>query len=196
MTQQFNTNNNNNQAYEKKSNNFNNNNEPKKERYLRINESIRNVFEVYLIDEEGVKKGIVPFYQALKRAKDLGLDLVEVNRSSVPPLCKIIDYGKYKYDQEKRKKEMRRNQTKIQLKEIVFRPNTDIHDIETKARATRRMLDEGNKVKLTVQMKGREVLHQEIVVETVQQFLKFVGSHTTDSPLRIEGKFAYMIIAK
>ncbi len=200
MTQQFNT--------TPKSNNFNNTStfqgkkqnsfsgEPKKERYYRINEYIRGVYEVRLIDEEGQQIGIVQFHQALSRAKELGLDLVEMNRNSTPPLCKLIDFGKFKYDEEKKKKEMRKNQTKIQIKEISFRPNTDVHDIETKAKATRRMLDEGNKVKITIQMKGREILHQEVVTQSVEKFLEFVGSHTMESNLRFEGKFAYMILAK
>jgi len=196
MTQNFNSTNDNFNGNNKFQQDKRGNSEQRKERYYRINEYIRGVYEVRLIDEAGKQVGVLSFYQALNKAKELNLDLVEINRSANPPLCKIIDFGKFKYDEEKKKKEMRRNQTKVQLKEIVFRPNTDINDIETKAKSTRRMLEEGNKVKVTVQMKGREVLHQDVVIETVSKFLKFVGVHTMDSPLRIEGKLAHMIIAK
>ena len=172
------------------------NSQQKKERYYRINEQIRGTYEVRLLNEDGSLVGVFSFESALSMARSSDVDLIEINRNSVPPLCKLMEYGKFKYLEEKRKKEIRSKQTKIEVKEIIFRPNTSIHDIETKARMARRFLDDGDKVKITVQMKGREILHIDVLEETVNKFLGFVKSYNTETPLTVDGRNAFMIITK
>ncbi|MEK6879057.1 MAG: translation initiation factor IF-3 [Nanoarchaeota archaeon] len=179
-------------------NNSNNNNKDsqKRERYYRTNEYIRGVNEVRIFDQDNKPIGIMRFDLALKQARELGLDLVEINRNSNPPVCRIIDFGKFKYEEEKKKKVNKRNQTKVEVKEIVFRPNTNVHDLEVKAKKTKVMIDEGNKVKVSIQIKGREMLHPEVVEETMNTFLAFVGCYTKDGPMKMEGKVASIFIMK
>jgi translation initiation factor IF-3 len=105
--------------------------------------------------------GVMTTQEALRAASERGLDLVEVNPKSVPPVCKILDFGKYKYEEKKKASEAKRKQTVIELKEIKLRPKTDDHDLETKLRAARRFVESGNKVKFTVRFRGREITHPE-----------------------------------
>lgn len=168
----------------------------KKERYYRINEQIRGATEVRLLNEDGSLLGVFSFEKALSMARTTEVDLIEINRNSMPTLCKLMEYGKFKYLEEKRKKDMRSRQTKIEVKEIIFRPNTSIHDIETKAKMSRRFLDDGDKVKVTVQMKGREILHIDVLEATVAKFLSFIGTHSLETPLTVDGRNAFMIINK
>lgn len=115
-----------------------------------------------LIDETGEQLGVVETGDALERARNVGLDLVEVSPNADPPVCKILDFGKYKYEAQKRKSEARKKQKIIDVKEIKFRPNIEQHDYEVKMRAMHRFLEEGDKVKVTLRFRGREMAHQDI----------------------------------
>lgn len=128
---------------------------------IRVNHRIR-VPEVRVVAEDGSMLGVMATQEALRRAKGAGLDLVEVNPKSQPPVCKILDYGKFKYDEKKRAADAKRKQTVVEVKEIKLRPKTDDHDIDVKVRASRRFLEAGNKVKLTVRFRGREIMHPQI----------------------------------
>ena len=127
----------------------------------RINEMIR-VREVRLIDEEGNQLGIVPTPEALRMAKDKGLDLVEVSPNANPPVCKILDYGKYRFEQEKKLRDAKKNQKVLKLKEIRMQPKIGSGDLDTKAKHIQEFLDEGDKVKVTIRFRGRELAHTEL----------------------------------
>ncbi|MBF0422682.1 MAG: translation initiation factor IF-3 [Magnetococcales bacterium] len=127
----------------------------------RINEQIR-IPEVRLIDENGEQVGVVDRHSALKRAVEVGLDLVEVAPQAKPPVCKIMDYTKFKYQKALRERQARKKQTRTEIKEIKFRPGTEIHDFDVKLRNIRKFLEAGNKVKCTLRFRGREMAHQEL----------------------------------
>jgi translation initiation factor IF-3 len=127
---------------------------------IRINHRIR-VPEVRVVAEDGSNLGVLSTEQALRRAQEVGLDLVEVNPKASPPVCKILDFGKYKYEEKKRAREAKRKQTVVEVKEIKLRPKTDDHDLETKVRAARKFLEQGNKVKIVCRFRGREITHPE-----------------------------------
>ena len=115
-----------------------------------------------LIDEEGNQLGVLATHEALSKAEDAGLDLVEISPMARPPVCKIMDYGKYKYEQAKKKHEQKKKQVVVQIKEIKMRPATDEHDFQTKLRHVKRFLEEGDKVKITIRFRGREMAHMDI----------------------------------
>jgi translation initiation factor IF-3 len=125
---------------------------------IRVNHRIR-VPEVRVVLDDGSQLGVMPTSEALKAAEGRGLDLVEVNPKSIPPVCKILDFGKFKYEEKKRQSEAKRKQTVVELKEVKLRPKTDDHDLQVKVRAARRFLEAGNKVKFTVRFRGREITH-------------------------------------
>ena len=125
---------------------------------IRINHRIR-VPEVRVVAEDGSNLGVLSTEQALRRAQEAGLDLVEVNPKGSPPVCKILDFGKYKYEEKKKQREAKRKQTIVELKEVKLRPKTDDHDLQVKVRSARRFLESGNKVKFTVRFRGREITH-------------------------------------
>jgi translation initiation factor IF-3 len=125
---------------------------------IRVNHRIR-VPEVRVVLDDGSQLGVMPTSEALKAAEQRGLDLVEVNPKSMPPVCKILDFGKYKYEEKKRASEAKRKQTIVELKEVKLRPKTDDHDLQVKVRSARRFLESGNKVKFTVRFRGREITH-------------------------------------
>jgi len=127
---------------------------------IRINHRIR-VPEVRVVAEDGSNLGVLTTEAALRRAQEVGLDLVEVNPKATPPVCKILDFGKYKYEEKKRAREAKRKQTVVEVKEIKLRPKTDDHDLDTKVRAARRFLAQGNKVKIVCRFRGREITHPE-----------------------------------
>ncbi len=126
----------------------------------RINEEI-SVPQILLIDHHGDKKGVVKLDDALAIAVEAGLDVVEVSPNTKPPVCKIMDYGKYKYQQQKKRAEAKKKQKVVEIKEIKMRPNIDDHDYEVKVRAMRRFFEEGDKVKVTLRFRGREMAHQD-----------------------------------
>ncbi len=127
---------------------------------IRVNHRIR-VPEVRVIGPEGEMLGVLPTHEALKRAQEANLDLVEVNPKAEPPVCKILDFGKYKYEEKKKTAEAKRKQTVVEVKEVKLRPKTDDHDIAFKIKAARRFLEAGHKVKFTVRFRGREITHPE-----------------------------------
>jgi translation initiation factor IF-3 len=118
--------------------------------------------EVQLIDDKGDNRGIVAIEEALSVAREAGLDLVEISPTAKPPICKILDFGKYKYQAQKKAAEARKKQKVIEVKEIKMRPNIDTHDYEVKLRNMRRFLDHGDKVKFTIRFRGREMAHKEL----------------------------------
>ena len=125
-----------------------------------MNERIR-ISPVRVVLEDGTQLGVVPTVEALEKAREMGLDLLEISPSARPPVCKIIDAGKWKYQQAKNKREAKKNATTTEVKQIKLRPKTDDHDIEFKTRHARRFLEDGNKVQLVVRFRGRENAHPE-----------------------------------
>lgn len=140
---------------------------------IRVNHRIR-VPEVLVIGPDGNKLGVLQTHEALRMAQEQGLDLVEINPKSEPPVCKILDFGKYKYEEKKKQAQARRNQAVVEIKEIKLRPKTDDHDINFKIKAARRFLEGGHKVKFTVRFRGREITHPEKAHEQLDVILKAV----------------------
>ena len=128
---------------------------------LRVNEMIR-IREVRLIDDEGNQKGIVPTLEALRMAKEKDLDLVEVAPTANPPVCKILNFGKYRFEQEKKLRDSKKNQKVLKIKEIRMQPKIGTGDLDTKVKHIQEFLDEGNKVKVTIRFRGRELAHTEL----------------------------------
>ncbi|GIW00405.1 MAG: hypothetical protein KatS3mg058_1808 [Roseiflexus sp.] len=122
-----------------------------------------------LIDENGAQVGIVPIRDALLMAEERGLDLVEVAPNAVPPVCRILDYGKFRYEQSKKEREARKNQKQVDVKQIRLEPKTDEHDLDVKAKQARRFLLDGDKVKFNLRFRGREIFHQEIGLEMLER---------------------------
>ena len=160
-----------------------------------MNEHI-DVTQVRLVDEDGVQVGVVPRDEALSRAADAGLDLVEVSPNADPPVCKILDYGKLKYENQKKKNEARKKQKTIDVKEIKMRPNIDTHDYDVKMRSITRFLGDGDKVKVTLRFRGRELAHQDIaakVLERVRDDLEELAK--VEQFPKLEGRQMTMVIA-
>ena len=134
----------------------------------RVNREIQ-VPKVRLVDENGEMVGIVSIDEALKRAQSVGIDLIEVSPNAEPPVCKILDAGKYKYEAQKRKAEAKKKQKVVQVKEIKMRPGIDQHDYDVKMRNVFKFLDNGDKVKITLRYRGREMAHQELGMEVLQR---------------------------
>ncbi|MGH7204783.1 MAG: translation initiation factor IF-3 [Nitrospiraceae bacterium] len=162
---------------------------------MRVNREIR-VREVRVIGPEGEQLGILPTPDAFRKAQDIGYDLVEVAPTSQPPVCRIMDYGKYKYELSKKEHQSRRHQKSTQVKEIKLRPRTDKHDLEIKIRQIKGFLAEGNKTKVTVTFRGREMANQEMgraMINTVIEQL--ADSGTVEYAPRLEGRSLIMIVA-
>lgn len=161
----------------------------------RLNEQI-TVRECRLIGYDGSQMGIYPTVQARRIADDEGLDLVEIAPNADPPVCRIMDYGKYKYDQAIKAKQARKNQSKIETKEMKFRPKIDIGDYTTKKKHVLRFLEQGNKVKITIMFRGREMSHPDqglSILERLSDDLKDVA--VIESPPKMEGRNMFMLIA-
>ena len=170
---------------------YNNNNN----KGQRINEMIR-VREVRLIDDEGNQKGIVPTLEALKMAKEKDLDLVEVSPNANPPVCKILDFGKYRFEQEKKLRESKKNQKVLKLKEIRMQPKIGSGDLDTKAKHVQEFLDEGSKVKVTIRFRGRELAHTELGYDVLQEVLKTLTSaYVVEKAPAMDGKTMSMTIS-
>src|SRR5918912_3875966 len=135
----------------------------------RANRDIRGVREVQLIDQEGKNRGVVPFFDALKAAEEAGLDLVEIAPNSTPPVCKILDYGRYRFLEQKKQAEARKKQKTVEVKEIKLRPGIDDHDYQVKMRAMKGFFEEGNKVKITLRFRGREMAHQSLGLKVLDR---------------------------
>ena len=161
----------------------------------RVNHLIRAP-EVRVIGPGGEQLGIMKSHEALKQAQEMGYDLVEVSPNSVPPVCRIMDYGKFKYEQSKKEHKIRQHQKSTHVKEIKLRPRTDKHDLETKVRQIRNFLADGNKTKVTVMFRGREMANQELgraAMNKVIEEIKEVG--VIEMEPKMEGRNLYMIVA-
>ena len=134
----------------------------------RVNEDIR-VPQVRLIDQDGEMLGVMTAREAIQRAYSVGLDLLEISPNAEPPVCKILDFGKFKYEQQKKKNEAKKRQKVIEIKEIKVRPNIDENDYQVKLRAMKTFIDEGDKVKVTLRFRGREMAHQDIGVKVLER---------------------------
>ncbi|MBX9620542.1 translation initiation factor IF-3 [Kamptonema cortianum] len=161
----------------------------------RVNEKISSL-KVRLVDENGEMVGVLSQKEALERAYKAGLDLVEVSPNADPPVCKILDYGKYKFEEQKRRAEMRKKQKIIEIKEVQLRPGIDKHDFEVKMRSARKFIDDGDKLKVTLRFRGRELSHQELgmdVLNRVKETLQDIAKVEHDP--KFEGKRVIMILA-
>jgi translation initiation factor IF-3 len=161
----------------------------------RVNEEIR-VREVQLIDNTGENKGVVDTQTAIGMAQAAGLDLVEISPNTSPPVCKILDYGKYKYQAQKKAAEARKKQKVVEIKEIKLRPMIDDHDYDVKMRAMKRFFEEGDKVKVTLRFRGREMAHQELGVNLLNRVKTDTGPIAkVESEPRFEGRQMIMVLA-
>ncbi len=150
----------------------------------RTNDEIRSR-EVQLIDKDGQNRGVVDFRTAMEMAQEAGLDLVEIAPNSVPPVCKILDYGKFKYQEQKKAAAARKKQKIVEVKEVKFRPMIDDHDYDTKMRAMKRFFEEGDKVKVTLRFRGREMAHQELGFKLLE---RVKGDLSTEAKVEMEAK--------
>jgi translation initiation factor IF-3 len=161
----------------------------------RVNREIR-IREVQLIDQTGSNLGVIATFEALKLAEEAGLDLVEVAPNSSPPVCKILDYGKYKFLEQKKAAEARKNQKIVEVKEIKLRPGIDDHDYDVKMKAMKRFFEEGDKVKVTLRFRGREMAHQDLGAKLLDRVKEEVGPIAkVEQDPKMEGKQMIMILA-
>ena len=162
----------------------------------RANRDIRGVREVQLIDDSGSNRGVMSFFDALKAAEDAGLDLVEIAPNSTPPVCKILDYGKYKFNEQKKAAEARKKQKTVEVKEIKLRPGIDDHDYEVKMKAVRRFFEEGDKVKVTLRFRGREMANQDLGVRLLEKVrIEMADVSKVESEPMLEGRQMIMVMA-
>ncbi len=160
-----------------------------------MNQQIR-VREVRLIDEENQQLGILPIQDALRLAYERNLDLVEVAPNAVPPVCRLLDFGKFQYERQKKEREARKAQKVIEIKEIRLRPRTGEHDLDTKVRQALAFLDEGSKVKVAVRFRGREITHPEIAREQLEEFVaKVGGAAVVEVQPAMEGKNLFLLLS-
>ena len=161
----------------------------------RINDQIESP-SVRLIDQRGELVGVVSLHQGLQMAYEAGLDLVEVSPNAEPPVCKLLEFGKFKYEQQKKQNEQRKKQKVIQVKEIKMRPGIDDHDYDVKKRAMLRFLEEGDKVKITLRFRGREMVHQELGAQVLDRVKVDLGELAkVESHPRMEGRQMTMVVA-
>lgn len=161
----------------------------------RTNERIR-IPEVRVVGPAGEMLGVMETSKAIRMARDAELDLVEVNPKAAPPVCKIMDFGKFKYEESKKQKEAKKRQTVVEIKEIKLRPKTDDHDMQVKVKHVRRFLEEGNKVKITCRFRGREITHPEPArkqLEAITGAIEDIGVVETDT--RMEGRAMTLLLA-
>ena len=165
------------------------------QRKHKINEEI-GAPELRVVDAAGAPLGILTRKDALRIASERELDLVEIAPQANPPVCKIIDYGKFIYEQQKREKQQKKTQTQTTLKEVRFKAGTDTHDFDFKTRHAREFLTEGHKVKATVMFKGREILHKELGEVLLQRFIDALADVSkVDQPMKMEGRFLGVLLA-
>ncbi|RMC36066.1 translation initiation factor IF-3 [Paracoccus alkanivorans] len=161
----------------------------------RVNERIR-VAEIRLIGPEGENVGVVSPSVGLDMAREAGLDLVEISPNATPPVCKVMDLGKFKYEQQKREAEARKKQKVIDVKEVKFRPGTDTHDYDVKMRNVMKFLESGDKVKITLRFRGREMAHQELGLELLNRVRDDVGeAGKIEAMPKLEGRQMVMMIS-
>lgn len=151
--------------------------------------------EVRVVGPAGEQLGVLSIDQALARAQEFGLNLVEVNPMSKPPVCKIMDYGRFKYEEKKRANEAKKKQVVVKLKEVKLRPKTEEHDYETKVRHVKEFLEEGNKAKITIMFRGREITHRNLGQAILDDVVKDTRDIAiVEQPPRMEGRSLFMII--
>lgn len=161
----------------------------------RVNEEIRSP-QVRLIDQDGEMLGVMTAREALLRAYDVGLDLLEISPNAVPPVVKILDYGKYKYEQQKKANEARKRQKVVEIKEIKVRPNIDDHDYGVKMRQMKDFIAEGDKVKVTLRFRGREMAHQDLGLKVLDRIRTELAESTkVESMPRLENRQMIMVLA-
>jgi translation initiation factor IF-3 len=152
--------------------------------------------EVRVVGPEGDQLGVLPIEQALARAQELGMDLVEVSPMAKPPVCKIMDYGKFKYLEKKKQNEAKKKQVVVQLKEVKLRPRTEEHDYATKIKKVREFLQEANKARITVMFRGREMSHKELGQKVLQRIIEDLrDTAVIEAAPRVEGRQMFMILA-
>lgn len=162
---------------------------------LQINEEIRDK-ELRVIDSDGGQLGIMALKDALNLAEQKNLDLVKIAPQATPPVCKIIDYGKYRFEQAKRDKEAKKNQRVVELKEVRLSLNIDIHDFETKRSHATRFIEEGNKVKVSIRFRGRELGHPELGLTTMSRFAQAMSEvANVEKAAKLEGRSMLMFLA-
>ncbi|MGY3619703.1 translation initiation factor IF-3 [Bradyrhizobium sp. USDA 10063] len=161
----------------------------------RTNDDIRNA-QIQLIDQNGTNMGTVETMVAIKMAMEAGMDLVEISPNTNPPVCKIMDYGKYKYSAQKKAAEARKKQKIVEIKEIKLRPMIDDHDYDVKMRAMQRFFEEGDKVKITLRYRGREMAHQEIGTKLLDKVKADVAQYAkVEQDAKFEGRQVVMVLA-
>lgn len=161
----------------------------------RINENIR-VREIRVVDVDGKQLGVLPTREAFKLAEERQLDLVEIAPQAKPPVCRIMDYGKFRYEQSKREKEARKNQRIINVKEVKLRPNIDDHDFNVKAKNAIRFLKDGDKVKVTIMFRGRQIVHPDLGKKLLERMAEQVTDlANVERQPKLEGKNMIMILA-
>ena len=161
----------------------------------RVNEEIRSV-QVRLIDQDGEMQGVMSARDAMLRAFSVGLDLLEISPNADPPVCKILDFGKYKYELQKKKNEAKKKQKVIEIKEIKVRPNIDENDYQVKLRAMKTFIDEGDKVKVTLRFRGREMAHQELGVKVLERIRADMDTATKVEQMpRMENRQMVMVLS-
>lgn len=154
------------------------------------------VREVRVVDDEGQQLGILSIQEALRLAYEKGLDLVEVAPNAVPPVCRILDFGKFQYERQKREREARKAQKTIEVKEVRLSSRTGEHDIDTKVRKTLGFLEEGSKVKVAVRFRGREITHPEVARDQLEEFVRKVGGAAViEVAPSIEGKNLFLLLS-
>ncbi|HNX14090.1 MAG TPA: translation initiation factor IF-3 [Oscillospiraceae bacterium] len=162
---------------------------------LQINEAI-NDRQIRVIGADGAQLGVMSAAAARELAYDKDLDLVKISPNADPPVCKIMDYGKYRFEQTKREKEIKKNQHIIEIKGMSLSLKIDTHDFETKARQVCKFLDGGDRVKVSIRLRGREMTHIDIGIEVMNRFAETcAGSGTVDKPPKLEGRFIYMFLS-
>ena len=149
-----------------------------------------------LIDQDGQNRGVVPYFDALKLAEDAGLDLVEIAPNSVPPVCKLLDYGRFRFLEQKKQAEARKRQKTVEVKEIKLRPGIDKHDYDVKMKAVHRFFEEGDKVKVTLRFRGREMAHQDLGLKLLERVKAETAELAkVESEPQLEGRQMVMILA-
>lgn len=172
-----------------------NNSQQQQQYRVRINQYIR-VPQVRVVYEDGTSDGVMDTRDALKKAQELGLDMVEINPKALPPVVKICDYGKMKYQEKKQQQAAKKNQVVQELKELTFRPNTDTNDLNHKLEQAKGFLEEGNKVKFTIRFRGREITHADIGKEKLNWIVEQLQGLISDkSQISLEGKFMTLVVS-
>lgn len=167
---------------------------PENKDQTRINERIQAP-ELRVLDPEGEPLGIMSLKEALAKAEELDLDLVEVSPTAVPPVARIVNYGKFLYQKEKKLKEAKKNQKIIEMKEIKFGPHIDIHDFEYRIKRVQDFLSKGDKVKISIRFRGREMAHTDIGFDLIKKIIEKIGDSFIEKPAKLEGRQILMFLA-